>query len=119
MIIDGFGTEQTYRGQYTRFECMMNENLEPGLPKEQRLSVISSVDSTIGTITALTLQSQKDMSGFDCGEDFDCRQPNGAGYFLFDSVGESITLQPPAFGVSICLLRLVYLPPASAHALGI
>jgi hypothetical protein len=79
------GTEETWAGQYSRLECMMNENIEPGLPKENRLSVLSSTDSAIGTTTALTLRGQKEMSGMDCGEEFDCRDANGAGFYMFDT----------------------------------
>jgi hypothetical protein len=85
MTVDQMGSEQTHKGEFVRLECMTNEQIEPGLPKEKRLAVIPSTISTIGTTTAETLRTQKEMSGFDCGEDFDCRQANAAGYFVFDT----------------------------------
>jgi hypothetical protein len=97
MIIDQMGTEKTFAGSFSRMECMTNENIEPGLPKDKRLSVLSSTDSAIGTTTADTLRVQKEMSGYDCGDDFDCRQPNGAGYYLFDTESKTppLAVAPP------------------------
>jgi hypothetical protein len=66
---------------------MTNEAIEPYLSKNKRLSVISSSDGKWGgdNTSAAVIADQKELSGFDCGDDFDCRQADGSGYLVFDS----------------------------------
>jgi hypothetical protein len=66
-------------------ECLSNAALGNSLPKEMRRSIISSTDGKFGSTPAEVLAMQKELSGYDCGEDYDCIQPDGSGYYVFDS----------------------------------
>jgi hypothetical protein len=66
-------------------ECVSDAALGTSLPKEMRRSIISSTDGVQGTTPAEVLAMQKELSGYDCGDDYDCLQPDGSGYYVFDS----------------------------------
>jgi hypothetical protein len=79
-----FGTDQWWLGKYSRLECMTATALEPFLPRHRRRSAITSTDFSFGDTPADVLRIQKEMSGYDCGENFDCLSPDGSGYYVLD-----------------------------------
>jgi len=87
------GTKNTYAeglgAPVSEFDCLADAAVSPHLPRSKRLSIISGADEVFGETVDEILRQQKAMSGYDCGADLDCIQPDGSGYHIID----------PAFGV--------------------
>lgn len=69
--------------------CMINNNQI--LPEEKRRSIVGSNDSIFNTPSVA--QQQKDTSGYDCGENENCLQPDGSGYYIVPGRGHIFFLQ--------------------------
>jgi hypothetical protein len=86
------GVEGTYQGVSTRLECLTSTALEENLPKNKRRSVISSTDGRFGSTPEEVIAGQKEYSGYDCANDYECLQEDGSGYVVFDSstIGKAV-----------------------------
>lgn len=63
--------------------CLWNANLtDGGLHQSKRRYLIGIDDSLMGGNPEFVPNSMKRVSGYDCGEDFDCIQADGSGYFI-------------------------------------
>jgi hypothetical protein len=64
---------------------MTNDVVARYLPENKRRATLSSTDGAIGTTPAESLRLMKEMSGRDCGTEYDCLEADGSGFYIFDT----------------------------------
>jgi hypothetical protein len=93
------GVESDRLGVTTRLECLTSSAVAESLPNNKRRSAISSTDGRFGATPAEVIEDQKEFSGYDCGDSFDCLQDDGSGYVVFDTSTINKTIPHGGWGV--------------------
>jgi hypothetical protein len=93
------GVADTSATPTVRLDCLVSSAVETYLPKNKRRSAISSTDGRFGSTPEEVLAIQKEFSGFDCGDAFNCIQEDGSGYIVFDTSTIGKVIQNPLWAI--------------------